>query len=138
MASDFAVAVVTPKRQVVSTTADTVVAPAVLGQVTILPMHTPLLCDLAPGVVELRQGGQVERFFVSEGFLEVGDARVVILAQSAQRVEDIDSARALADVTAAEARLSKMTAQSPNWEHEQGRLARARGRLQAVGGSVAT
>lgn len=133
MATEFAVAVVTPKRQVASAAADAVVAPSVLGQVTILPQHTPMLCDLVPGVVELRQGSQIERYFVSEGFVEVGGDKVVILAQSAQRVEDIDQARAQADLTAATLRLSKLGPQSPNYAHEQGRMLRAQARLDAVG-----
>lgn len=133
MAEQFAVAVVTPKRQVASAAADAVVAPSILGQVTILPQHTPMLCELVPGVVELRQAGQTERFFVSDGFVEVGGERVVILAQSAQRVEDIDQARAQSDFTAANARLAKLTPQSSSYEHEQGRLERARARLDALG-----
>jgi F-type H+-transporting ATPase subunit epsilon len=132
MAAEFAVAVVTPKRQLASLAAEAVVAPSVMGQITVLPLHAPLLCALVPGVVQLRQGGQTDRFFVTEGFIEVSGGRVVILAQSAQRVEDIDAARAVADVRAAEARLERLTMDSPNWAHEQGRLLRAQGRMDAV------
>lgn len=131
MAGHLAVALVTPKRQVAAGAAEAIVAPSVLGQLTLLPQHTPIVCDMVPGIVSLRQGGQTERFFVSEGFIEVVGAQVVILAESAQRVEDIDQARAQADVTAALARLQKMAPEDAHFAHEQGRLARAQARLAA-------
>lgn len=131
MAGQFAVTLLTPKRQVASGVADAVVAPSVLGQITLLPQHTPMVCDMVPGVVLLRQGGQMERFFVSDGFVEVVGEQVVILAESAQRVEDIDQARAQADVTAVVARLQKMAPDNAQFAREHGRLARARARLEA-------
>src|SRR5947209_19339933 len=74
--------------------ADFVVAPGSEGQLGILPHHIPLLTPLATGSVKVRNNNEEQFFFVSGGFLEVRPDQVTILADAAERAEDIDEARA--------------------------------------------
>jgi F-type H+-transporting ATPase subunit epsilon len=74
--------------------ADFVVAPGAAGELGILPRHIPLLTSLKPGTVKVRNDGNELFFFVSGGFLEVRPDEVTVLADSAERAEDIDEARA--------------------------------------------
>jgi F-type H+-transporting ATPase subunit epsilon len=85
---------VTAERRVFSQEADFVVAPGVEGDLGVLPRHIPLLTPLRTGEIMVRNDGQEEFFFVGGGFLEVLPDKVVILADVAERVEDIDEARA--------------------------------------------
>jgi F-type H+-transporting ATPase subunit epsilon len=74
--------------------ADFVLAPGAEGELGVLPRHIPLLTPLAPGMVKVRNDGEEHFFFVSGGFLEVLPDRVTVLADSAERADDIDEARA--------------------------------------------
>ncbi len=74
--------------------ADFVVAPGSEGELGILPQHIPLLTPLKPGTVKVRNDGEEQFFFVSGGFLEVRPDEVTVLADSAERAEDIDESRA--------------------------------------------
>ena len=74
--------------------ADFVVAPGVEGELGILPQHIPLLTPLATGTVKVRNNNEEQFFFVSGGFLEVRPDQVTVLADAAERAEDIDEARA--------------------------------------------
>lgn len=86
--------IVTPERKLVSAEVDEVTAPGFYGEFGVLPQHTPYLCQLGVGVLSYRTGSA--RYFVSiiEGYAEVGPDRITILAESAERAEDIDAERA--------------------------------------------
>lgn len=86
--------IVTAERQVFSEDVDIVVAPGVEGQLGILPHHAPLMTMLQPGELVIRKGGQEFYLAVSGGFLEVRPDRVIILADAAERADEIDLARA--------------------------------------------
>lgn len=86
--------IVTAERIVYSDDVDVVVAPGVEGQLGILPSHAPLLTMLQPGELVVRKEGEETAMFVSGGFLEVMQNRVTVLADVAERVEEIDIARA--------------------------------------------
>jgi F-type H+-transporting ATPase subunit epsilon len=88
------VELVTAEGRLLSREADFVVAPGVEGELGVLPKHIPLLTPLRPGEVMVRNDGDEEFLFVAGGFLEVLPDRVVILADAAERAEDIDEARA--------------------------------------------
>jgi F-type H+-transporting ATPase subunit epsilon len=133
MSGQLAVAVVTPQAEVAKAAVDAVVAPSVMGQVTILPEHAPLLADLGPGVVELRAANRADRIFITGGFLEVERDRVVILAETAEDVTTIDVERARADLSAADAKLQTLDPTDPAHAAETARRARAQARLQAAG-----
>lgn len=74
--------------------ADFVRVPGAEGELGILPQHITLLTPLRPGEVVVRNGSQDQFFFVGGGFLEVRPDQVTVLADSAERAEDVDEARA--------------------------------------------
>ncbi len=74
--------------------ADFVRLPGAEGELGILPHHIALLTPLRPGEVVVRNRSQDQFFFVAGGFLEVRPDQVTVLADSAERAEDIDEARA--------------------------------------------
>ena len=86
--------IVTAERSVYSDDVDIVLAPGVVGQLGVLPHHTPLMTMLQPGELIARKGGDEFSLAVSGGFLEVRPDRVIVLADSAERAEEIDIARA--------------------------------------------
>lgn len=88
------VELVTAEGRVLSQEADFVVAPGLAGELGVLPHHIPLLTPLRTGEVLVRNDGKEEYLFVAGGFLEVLPDRVVILADVAERAEEIDEARA--------------------------------------------
>jgi len=88
------VELVTAEGRVLSEEADFVRAPGLAGELGVLPNHIPLMTPLRPGEVLVRNGDHEEFLFVAGGFLEVLPDRVVILADAAERAEDIDEARA--------------------------------------------
>jgi F-type H+-transporting ATPase subunit epsilon len=97
--------VVTPDRQVVREDVEEIQVPGREGYLGILPGHAPLLSELKPGEMSYRRGKELRRLAVSGGFLEVLPEQVTVLAESAERPEDIDLARAQAAKERAEMRL---------------------------------
>src|SRR5438552_3467619 len=89
------VQIVTAEREVYAEDAvDMVVAPGAEGVVGILPRHAPLLTTLVPGVVRVKKQGTEESMSVGGGFLQVARDQVLILADTAERADEIDEARA--------------------------------------------
>lgn len=88
------VELVTAESRVFSEEADFVRAPGLAGELGIMPKHVSLLTPLKAGEVKVKNGDNEHYFFVSGGFLEVLPDKVVILADAAERAEDIDHARA--------------------------------------------
>jgi F-type H+-transporting ATPase subunit epsilon len=86
--------IVTAERVVYSDDVDIVVAPGIEGQLGILPSHAPLMTMLQPGELLVRKDGEEVAMFVSGGFLEVIANRVIVLADVAERAEEIDIKRA--------------------------------------------
>jgi len=87
--------IVTAERSVYSDDVDMVIAPGIVGQLGILPHHAPLMTILQPGEVCLKKNGEETYLAISGGFLEVFGDRVIILADTAERAEEIDIAHAL-------------------------------------------
>ncbi|MFC1869985.1 F0F1 ATP synthase subunit epsilon [Chloroflexota bacterium] len=102
--------VVTAERVVFSEDVDVVVAPGVEGQLGILPHHAPLMTMLQPGELFTRKGGEDFCIAITGGFLEVRPDRVIVLADAAERAEDIDVCRAEEAKTRAEERLRERKA----------------------------
>jgi F-type H+-transporting ATPase subunit epsilon len=87
--------IVTAERVVYSEEGvDEVVAPGIEGELTVLPQHAPLLTMIKPGVMRIVKGSDDIDMAITGGFLEVRDDRVTILADAAERAEDIDTVRA--------------------------------------------
>lgn len=95
MPDQLQVRLVTPERILVDTTADAVELPSRSGYLEVLFGHTPLLAELGAGEVRLHGGHAGEqRYNVNWGFVEVLPERVMILAESALKPEEIDTGRA--------------------------------------------
>ena len=73
---------------------DMVVAPGIDGVLGILPRHAPLITVLSSGELRIKKGGGEQSILVFGGFMEVTPDRVIILADSAERAEEIDVSRA--------------------------------------------
>lgn len=99
--------IVTAERQVYSDEVDVVVVPGIDGELAILPRHAPLMTTLKPGELRVRRGGEEFSMVVTGGFLEVRPDRITILADAAERSEEIDMARAEEAKRRAEERLSR-------------------------------
>lgn len=99
--------IVTAERVVYSQEVDVVVAPGTEGELGILPQHAPLMTMLQPGELRVRQGGEEQSVFVSGGFLEVLADKVTVLADTAERAEEIDTARAEEARKRAQARIAE-------------------------------
>lgn len=98
---------VTPDRSVVRESVDEMQIPGTEGYLGVLPGHTPLLTSLQVGELWFRQGGETSYVSVAFGFAEVLPDRVTILAQIAERAEDIDIERAQEAERRARDRLAK-------------------------------
>lgn len=101
---------VTPERAVAHEEVDELQLPGEEGYFGVLPGHAPLLAALATGEMWYRKGGQKHHAFIDGGFAEVLPDRVSILAQVAERAEDIDLQRAEAAKRKAEEILARPTA----------------------------
>jgi F-type H+-transporting ATPase subunit epsilon len=99
--------IVTAERVVFSDEVDEVVAPGVEGQLGILPHHAPLMTTLLPGELLVKRGGEEFYLAISGGFIEVRPDRIIVLADAAEREEEIDIARAEEAKRRAEARLAE-------------------------------
>ncbi len=97
--------VVTAERVVYSEDVDVVVAPGIEGQLGLLPHHAPLMTTLEVGELRIKKGGEEFSLAISGGFLEVRPDRIIVLADVAERAEEIDVARAEEAKRRAEERL---------------------------------
>ena len=98
--------IVTPDRPIVTEQVEEVQIPGAAGYFGVLPGHTPLLAALAVGELWYRKGQEKTYVSIARGFAEVLPDRVTILAQLAEKAEEIDVARAEAAKTRAEQRLA--------------------------------
>ncbi len=102
--------IVTPDRSLVSERVDEVELPGAHGYFGVLPGHTPLLATLKVGELWYRKGSEKFYLSIAFGFAEVLPDRVTVLAELAERSEQIDAARAEAARKRAEERLAKPSA----------------------------
>jgi F-type H+-transporting ATPase subunit epsilon len=101
--------IVSAERSLVNETVDEVEIPGAEGYFGVLPGHTPMLALLGAGELWYRQGAEKHYFSMAFGFAEVQPDQVTILAQIAERADEIDLARAEAARKRAEDRLAKTT-----------------------------
>jgi F-type H+-transporting ATPase subunit epsilon len=131
MAETIQLEVVTPERQVVDEQAEYIEIPALTGYIGVLPGHAPLIAELAVGEINYRTGSNVKRLAVAWGFAEVLPQKVTILAETAERAEDIDVSRAQAAKQRAEDALR--TAGVEGNPDAQAALQRATARIEVAG-----
>jgi len=118
--------VVTPEREVVREPVAEVQVPGREGYLGILAGHTPLLTQLGIGALSYRKNGQTLYVAVAGGFAEVLGGRVLVLADAAQRAEEIDVARAHSDLAEAQKKLAGgSSGASTDWDAALQSVARA-------------
>jgi F-type H+-transporting ATPase subunit epsilon len=105
MAGKFLLEVVTPEKQLLSQQVDEVIAPGSEGEFGVLPGHCHFLSTLRIGELRYRIGDQTSHMAILWGFAEVTPTKVTIMAEIAEKAEDIDVERATAKVADAERRL---------------------------------
>lgn len=127
--------VVTPERKVLSEPVDTVTVPGLGGELGILPGHTPLISQLQTGVLAYSAGGKSSQLHVSGGFVEVKDDVVSVLAEVAERPEEIDAARARLAREHIEKQLTSWTGTEEDFETARAKLERSMVRIQLAGAS---
>jgi len=132
MADSFQLEIVTPEKLVVKDRVEEMQIPGKNGYLGILPGHAPLISELAVGQISYRNGSQTHYLCVAWGFAEVLPDKVTILAETAERGEDVDCARAQKSKERAEKRLSSGDT-DVDVSRAQNALARANARLEAAG-----
>ena len=126
----FTLEIVTPGKTVFKGEVLSFSAPGVLGGFQVLHSHAPLLSELQIGEVKYTdQQGKEMRFATSGGFVEVKGNHVVMLAETAERAEEIDAERAKSAQTRAQSRLSGK-GKDLDIDRAQAALARALNRLR--------
>ncbi|MGH9883732.1 MAG: F0F1 ATP synthase subunit epsilon [Pyrinomonadaceae bacterium] len=133
MANQLQLDVVTPERRVLAESVDMVTVPGLGGELGILPGHTPLISQLQTGVLSYVKGGNTFQLHVSGGFVEVKDDQVSVLAEVAERPEEIDAARARLAREHVERQLSGWSGTEEDFEMARAKLERSIVRLQLAG-----
>lgn len=123
--------IVTAERVVFSEEVDMVSAPSADGRVGVLPRHEAMLAVLNPGELHYLKNGETMPFAISGGFMEVLPDRVTILADTAERVDEIDEARAEAARRRAEEAIRER-ASNEDFIRAEAELRRALVRLQVA------
>jgi len=131
MADTFELEIVTPDKMVVKDTAEEMQIPGKNGYLGILPGHAPLISELAVGQISYRNGSETHYLCVAWGFAEVLPDKVTILAETAERGEDVDCERAQKAKERAEKRLSSGDPEV-DVERATSSLAKANNRLEAA------
>jgi F-type H+-transporting ATPase subunit epsilon len=133
MADKIQLELVTPERRVLDEPVDMVTVPGLGGELGILPGHTPLISQVQTGVLTYVQSGKSFQLHVSGGFVEVRDDRVSVLAQVAERPEEIDAAQAKASREKWEKQLNAWSGSEADLELAKTELDRSTVRLQLAG-----
>ena len=133
MASVYNLEVVTPERVMLSDQVTFTIAPGTEGELGILAGHAPLMTALNPGEVRatLADGRTTAHIVISGGFMEVTGARTTILAESAERADEIDMTRAEADLAAAKQMLADAGSSTEQQAQARQAMAHAESRIRA-------
>lgn len=125
--------IVTPERVVYEDEIDSVSLPTEMGEITVLPHHIPLVANLKPGELIVRKGGEVHPLAVSGGFVEVRDENeVIVLADTAERVQELDEKRADEAKKKAEQLLTERRADDVDYASLAARIEKELARLRVA------
>ncbi|MGQ9818009.1 MAG: F0F1 ATP synthase subunit epsilon, partial [bacterium] len=90
----FHLEIVTPERLVYAQDVDVLTVPTIQGEISILAKHVPLVSIISPGEIKIKNDNEIEYMAISGGFVQVLPNKVIILADTAERAEEIDIERA--------------------------------------------
>ena len=133
VAETFQLEIVTPAKLMVKDVAEEAQIPGLNGYLGILPGHAPLITELAVGVISYKASGATHTLSVAWGFAEVLPDKVTILAEAAERPQEIDVARAQEAKSRAEA-LLKSNDPNVDYARAEDALQRAEARLSVAKG----
>ncbi|RMF41969.1 MAG: F0F1 ATP synthase subunit epsilon [Deltaproteobacteria bacterium] len=136
MAERLTLELVTPYKRVLSAEVDEVTVPGSMGELGVLPGHTPLLTTLKIGELSYRDGGETYHVAVNWGYLEVEEDRVNVLVETAEPADQIDLERARAALGRAEEALKKLSPEDKDYRIMEAALERALIRIQVAGKKV--
>jgi len=126
MASTIRLDLVTPEKTVLSEDVDEVIVPGYEGEFGVLPEHTQFLSIVKVGVLRYRKGTEWHKVALGGGFAEVTPERVVVLADTAERADEIDLERARRAKERAEEALKKdLSVEDETYEKASGAMQRA-------------
>jgi F-type H+-transporting ATPase subunit epsilon len=131
MPDTFHLEIVTPEKMVVRDTAEEMQIPGKNGYLGVLPGHAPLITELAVGEITYRNANTTHHLAVAWGFAEVLPDKVTILAETAERAEDVDVNRAESAKQRAETNLTK-AASEEEFNKASGDLKRAETRIEVA------
>lgn len=124
--------VVTPERHVLREATSSIELPGLEGYLGILPGHAPLITELGIGALSYRSGDDTRYLAVIHGYAEVLPDRVIVLAEIAERSEEIDIERARQALARAQERIAKSGAADVDWDRATFALQRALIRVQVA------
>jgi F-type H+-transporting ATPase subunit epsilon len=134
----FSVSVVTPEGAAFEGEAEMLIVPGAAGEIGVLARHAPLVAMLKAGSTRVHLGdGNVQEFATGPGFFQVLEDRAIALVDDAVQADDIDDARAQAQLEEAQAELERVEAgesTADRWQLEQ-RIRHAENQLNVSGRS---
>ena len=136
MADKVSFELVSPQRLLLSEEVDMVVVPGAEGDFGVLAEHAPVISTVRPGVITVFQGNAVtDRIFVAGGFAEVTPVRCTVLAEEAERLDEIDRAAVEGQIRTLQEDLG-MAQSDDERTLIEGRIAVAEAKIEAIGGTV--
>jgi F-type H+-transporting ATPase subunit epsilon len=133
LANAYNLVVVTPERVLLDDQVVIAIAPGADGELGVMANHAPLMTELVPGEIRatLADGRTTSHIVISGGFLEVTGSRTTILADSAERADEIDTSRAESDLAAARTMLADAAAGSPEAQQALQAVQHSEARIRA-------
>jgi F-type H+-transporting ATPase subunit epsilon len=131
MTDFFQLEIVTPEKMVVRDNAESIQIPGLNGYLGILPGHAPLITELGAGEISYSTKGQSHSFSVAWGFAEVLQDRVTVLAETVERADEIDVARAQRALARAE-ELLKSAQDETDFAHATAKMRAAQARIEVA------
>ncbi len=132
MPKTFHLEIITPERIVFSQDVNQITLPTLSGEITILPNHLPLISSLNAGELKIVSNGQEIFLAISSGLIQVNPNSVKILADTAERAEEIDEARAEAARLRAQTLLKEKRAEAVDYTALSAKIDKELARLKVV------
>lgn len=126
------VEIVTPERRILSVQADEAIVPGGRGLFGVRPGHTPFLSLMEPGALTIKDGTTTQRYFVAGGFVEVGNDKVLVLADQAEPASEIDVEAARRRIETAQEALRGMSAEDVRFHVESATVKRETARMNVA------
>ncbi len=128
----FRFSISTPERKLYAGDIESVSLPTVMGEITVLAHHETLMAQLVPGELRFRQQDEEHVLAIGGGFVEVQKRQVVVLADTAERLDEIDEQRAFEARKRAEAAMAEQRAGDEEYAETAALLERNLARLKIV------